>query len=64
MVANVKGRVAVNKRGLHRFLMERFDLKEKYRVEVSNKIAALEDLDSEVETWETIRQNIKMSKRV
>jgi hypothetical protein len=52
--------------------LERFNLKklnevegkEKFRVEVSNRFAALEDLDAEVETnssWETIRENIKMS---
>jgi hypothetical protein len=38
--------------------------KEKYRVEVSNKFVALEDLDAEVEIntiRETIRQNIKIS---
>jgi hypothetical protein len=50
--------------------MERFNLKklnevegkEKYRVEVSNRLAALEDLDAEVEMntiWETITENIK-----
>jgi hypothetical protein len=52
--------------------MERFssktlhevEAKEKYRAEVSNRFAALEDLDAEVEvnsTWETIRENIKIS---
>jgi hypothetical protein len=52
--------------------MERFNLqklndvegKEKYRVEVSNTFAALEDLDAEVginTIWETIRENIKIS---
>jgi hypothetical protein len=52
--------------------MERFNLeklndvegKEKYRVEVSNRFAALEDLDAEIEIntiWETIRENIKVS---
>jgi hypothetical protein len=52
--------------------MERFNLKklnevgrkEKYRVEVSNRFEALEDLDAEVEinsAWETIRDNIKIS---
>jgi hypothetical protein len=52
--------------------MERFNLKkfsevegkEKYRVEVSNRFSALEDLDAEVEIitiWETIRENIKIS---
>jgi hypothetical protein len=56
--------------------MERFNLrklnivegKEQFRVEVSNKFAALKDLDAEVETnsaWETSRENIKIQpKRV
>jgi hypothetical protein len=56
--------------------MERFNLKklndvedkEQYRVEVSNRFAALEDLDAEVEinsAWETIRENTKLQpKRV
>jgi CRISPR/Cas system-associated protein Csx1 len=54
--------------------MERFNLKklndvegkEQFRVEVSNRFAALEDLDTEVEinsAWETIRENIKVSAR-
>jgi hypothetical protein len=49
--------------------VERFNLKnlnkiegkEKYRIEGSNRFAALEDLDAEVEIntiWETIMQNI------
>jgi hypothetical protein len=52
--------------------MERFNLKnlndvegkEQFRVEVSNRIAALEDLDTKVEinsAWETIRENITIS---
>jgi hypothetical protein len=52
--------------------MKRFNLKrlneveckEKYSKEVSNRFAALEDLDAEVEInsdWEMIRQNIKIS---
>jgi hypothetical protein len=52
--------------------MERFNLKklnevegkEKYHVEVSNRFAALEDLDAEVEIntiLETIEENIKIS---
>jgi hypothetical protein len=52
--------------------MERFNFKklnevqgkEQYRVEVSNRFAALEDLDAEMEissAWETIRDNIKIS---
>jgi hypothetical protein len=50
--------------------MERFNLKklndvegkEQFRVEVSNRFAGLEDLDTEVEinsAWETIRENTK-----
>jgi hypothetical protein len=72
VVAKVRERLAMNKQGSQRFDMERFNLKklndvegkDKYRVEVSNKFAALEDLDNEVEinsAWETIRENIKLS---
>jgi hypothetical protein len=71
VVAKIRERIAVNKQGSHKFHMERFNLKnfnvvedkEKYRVEVSNRFAALEDLDAEVEIntiWETIRKNIKI----
>jgi hypothetical protein len=71
VVAKIRERLAVNKQGSHKYHMERFSLKtankvegkEKYRVEVSNRFAALEDLDAEVEIntiWETIRENIKI----
>jgi hypothetical protein len=71
VVAMIRERIAMNKQGLHKFHMERFNLKklnevegkEKYRV-VSNRFAALEDLDAEVEInsiWEMIRENIKIS---
>jgi uncharacterized metal-binding protein YceD (DUF177 family) len=74
VVANVRERLAVNKRRSHRFHTERFNLKKKIEVEgteqfcaeVSNRFAALEDLDAEVEinsAWETIRENIKISAR-
>jgi hypothetical protein len=75
VVVKVREGLAVNKQRSHRFHMERFNLKkvnevegkEQYRVEVSNRFAALEDLDAEVEinsSWETIRENIKnFSKR-
>jgi hypothetical protein len=54
--------------------MERFNLKklnevegkEQYRVEVSNRFAALEGLDEEVEinsAWEMIRKNINISSK-
>jgi hypothetical protein len=52
--------------------MERFNLKklnefegkEQYLVDISNKLAALENSDDEVDiniAWETIRENIKIS---
>jgi hypothetical protein len=52
--------------------MERFNLKKlnevegkgKYRVEVTNRSTALEDMDVQVDInsgWETIRENIKIS---
>jgi hypothetical protein len=52
--------------------MQRFNLKklnevegkEQYRVEISNRFAALENLDAEVDinrAWKTIRENIKFS---
>jgi hypothetical protein len=57
VVAKVRERIAVNKKGSHKFHMERINLKklnkmegkEKYLVEVSNRFAALEYLDAEVE---------------
>jgi hypothetical protein len=72
VVAKARERLAVNKQGSQRFDMERFSHKkineavgkEQFRVEVSNRFAALEDLDTEVEinsAWETIRENIKIS---
>jgi hypothetical protein len=71
-VEKVKERLTVNKQRSHRFDMERINLKklndvegnEQFRVEVSNRFAALEDLDTEVEIsnpWEIIRENIKIS---
>jgi hypothetical protein len=72
VVENVKERLAINKQNSHRFHIERINLKklnevegkEQLRVEVSNRFAALEDLDEEVEinsAWETIKENIKIS---
>jgi hypothetical protein len=71
-VAKVRDRLAVNKQTSQRFDMERFNLKklndvegkEQFRVEVSNRFAAFEDLDTEVKinsAWETIRENINIS---
>jgi hypothetical protein len=64
--------VAVNKQRSHRFHTKKFNLKklievegkENYHVGVSNRFAALEDFDTEVEinnAWETIRENCKIS---
>jgi hypothetical protein len=72
VVAKVRERLAVNKQRSQRFDINRFNLeklnevggKEQFRVEVSNKFAALEDLDAEVEissAWETISVCIKIS---
>jgi hypothetical protein len=50
-----------------RFNLKKFsegEGKEKYRVEASNRFAALEDLDTEVEinsAWEMIRESINIS---
>jgi hypothetical protein len=62
----------VSKQTTHRVDTERFNLKklnevegrEHYRVEISNRFAALENLDTEMElnnAWETVRENIKIS---
>ncbi|PNF33766.1 hypothetical protein B7P43_G10210 [Cryptotermes secundus] len=72
VVAKVKERLAVSKQTVHSVYMTRFNLKklnelegkEQYRVEISNRFAALENLDTEVDVntaWETIREDIKMS---
>jgi hypothetical protein len=72
VLEKVSERPAVSKPTTHRFLMERFNLKklnevegkEQYRVEISNRFAALENLDAEVDinrALETIRENIKIS---
>jgi hypothetical protein len=69
VMTNVRERLAVNKQRSQRVHMERFNLKElkqiedkeEFRVEVSNRFAALEDLNTEVKIysdWETIRENV------
>jgi hypothetical protein len=65
----------VNKQKSHRFNTETFNLKklqevevkQNYHFEVSNRFAALEDLDAEVEiniAWEMIRISKFQPKRV
>jgi hypothetical protein len=74
VVAKVRERLAVSKQTMHRFLMERFNLKklnavecrEQCQVEISSRFTALENLDTEVymnRAWETVRENIKISAR-
>jgi hypothetical protein len=53
---------------LHMYIIshevKRGEGKEQYRVEISNRFAALEDLDAEMEinsAWEMIREKIKIS---
>jgi hypothetical protein len=71
VAAKIREKIAVNKGGSQKFHMDRFHLKklndvegkEKYCIEVSNRFAALEDTDAEVEiktVLETIRENIKI----
>jgi ABC-type hemin transport system ATPase subunit len=56
VVAKVRDRLPVSKQIMHRVHMERFNLrklnevegKEQYRVEISNRFVALENLDAEV----------------
>jgi hypothetical protein len=56
VVAKVRERLAVSKQTTHRVHMERFNLKklnavegkDHYRAEISNRFAALENLDTEV----------------
>jgi hypothetical protein len=70
-VTKVRDRLAVSKK-THSVHTERFNLKklnevegrEPYRVEISNRFASLENLDTEVDitrAWETARENTKMS---
>jgi hypothetical protein len=64
-VAEVRERLAVSKQTTHTVHMERFNLKklnevegkEQYRVEISNRFAAV-DVNT---AWETIRENINIS---
>jgi hypothetical protein len=72
VVAEIKERLAVSRQSMHGFHIGRFNLKklnkvegkEKCRVEGSNRFAALETLDVEVDissAWGTIRENVKIS---
>ena len=72
MIANVGERLAVGKQAAQRFDRQRFNLtklnepevREQYQIEISNRFAALGNLndDEDVDkTWENIKENIKTS---
>jgi hypothetical protein len=72
VVAKFWENLAVSKQTMHKFHMERFNLKklnevedkEQYQVEISRRFAALENLDDDADinrTSETITENIKIS---
>jgi hypothetical protein len=72
VVAKVRERLSVSKQTAHRVHKERFNLKklnevegkEQFQVEISNRFAAFQKSDGEVDVnkaWETIRENITIS---
>jgi hypothetical protein len=66
VVAKIRERIAMNKQGSHKCHMDRFNLKklnevegkEKYCVEVSNRFAALEDLDTDLSFDKSLIQTV------
>ena len=72
MVAKLRERLAVRKQAAQKFAGERFNLrklkeleaKEKYQIEITNRFAALENLNVDEDVnrvWENIKENIKTS---
>jgi hypothetical protein len=72
VVAEVGERLAISKQLMQKFDMERFNLwklneaesEEHYQIKNSNRFAALENLEDDVDinrAWETIRGNVKIS---
>ena len=72
VVAKLRERLAVNKKAAQKFDGERFNLrklnklevKEKYQIEITNRFAALENLEVDKDvnrTWKIIKENIKTS---
>jgi hypothetical protein len=71
-VAKIREILTLSKQTMHRLLMERFNLnklnevegKEEYLTEISNRFAAFENPDNEVDinrAWKTIGEDIKIS---
>ena len=72
VVAKLRERLAVRKQAAHKFEGERFNLrqlkelevKEKYQIEITNRFAALENLNVDEDVnrvWQNIKENIKTS---
>ena len=72
MVAKLRERLVVCKQAVQKFEGERFNLrklkelevKEKYQTEITNRFAALENLNVDEDVnrvWENIKENIKTS---
>jgi hypothetical protein len=72
VAAKLRERLSVSKRVAEKLDMKRFDLrklndaevKEQYQVKITNRFAALENIDDNVDmnrAWENIRENIKTS---
>ena len=72
VVAKVRERLAVNKQAIQKFDGERYNLrklneqevKKKYQIEITNRFAALENLNVHEDVnraWENIKENIKTS---
>jgi hypothetical protein len=70
VAAKLRERLSVSKRVAEKLYMQRFDLKklndadvkEQYQVKITNRFAALENFDDNVDmnrAWENIRENIK-----
>jgi hypothetical protein len=72
VAAKLRERLSVSKRVAHKFDKQRFDLrklneaevKEQYQVKITNRFAALENFDDNIDmnrAWENIRENTKTS---
>jgi len=72
VVAKLRERLAVRKQAAQTFDGERFNMrklnelgvKEKYQIEITNRFAALENLNGDENVnraWENIKENIKTS---
>ena len=72
VIAKVRERLAVGKEAAQRFDRQRFNLRklnepevrEHYQIEVTNRFAALENVNDEEDinrTWEHIKENIQTS---